>query len=246
MKESPQTSSLAPWRWAGTCAVLAGLSSCVGGLPRTVVPPHIFKYAGKSNRDIVNELPVTQAITVLEELGRVHSTSTFTVTPDWTLGEKPNTDPLVFELKDKSGVPVASLYSEVRRPVLQSGQYFSTLTAVAIEERLDPPAIPALVVGYRPDFDDGVADFIRNSGVGFDLICGGALNGAGAGSDSDLELAVGLGITIPWSDSGAFSIGAVTWREESMDDMGMSMDNTEIAMYIGISLGSFNVSDNGQ
>ncbi|MEM8713673.1 MAG: hypothetical protein AAGG01_22255 [Planctomycetota bacterium] len=223
---------------------LACLTSCVSPLTRTVVPPEIYKYASKSNRDIATELPVTEAFDVLTKLKRIEAAPNLTVKPSYRLIAD-DSSPDVLTLTDPSNSPGftnTTFRNQVRRPVLRSGHYFSTMTAVAIEEGLDPTAIPALVVGYRPEFNDGVADFIRNSGVGFDIVVGGALNSAGAGTDSNLELALGLGITIPWSDSGAFSIGAMTWREESMDDMGGSLENTEVAMYIGISLGSFNVS----
>lgn len=227
------------------CCVAALLASCVNPLTRVIVPPEIYKYATHSNRDIATDLPVTEAMDVLRKLKRIDASPNVTVKPGFEL-EPGATTPEELTLIDPAApagtarpTPFRNL---VRRPVLKSGHYFSTMTAVAIEEGLDPTAIPAIVVGYRPEFNDGVADFIRNSGVGFDLVVGGALNSAGAGTDSDLELALGLGLTIPWSDSGAFSIGAMTWREESTSDMGGVLENTEVAMYIGISLGSFNVS----
>ncbi len=140
------------------------------------------------------------------------------------------------------------LQSSNKKEVLRQGFYFSTVTAIAVEEGLDPIAIPALVLGYRPDLDDyeKVPGFIRQSGIGFDLLVGGALNTA-SGEGDDVELALGLGISIPWSDSGALSIGAVTWRGGSVDPVTMEASSeTEVALYVGISLGGFNVGSKEQ
>jgi hypothetical protein len=147
-----------------------------------------------------------------------------------------------------------TLRSLPRRDVLRSGHYFSSVTALAVEEGLRPTPIPALVLGYRPDLDDWSAcpDFVRAMGLGFDLLVGGALNNLGNGGDDDsVELAVGLGITLPWSDSGALSLGVVTWRR-TVDEGGDGSlpatleDRTEVAFYVGISLGSFNVGSQEQ
>lgn len=143
-----------------------------------------------------------------------------------------------------------TLASLPRRNVLQSGHYFSTLTAVAIEEGLRPTAIPALVVGYRPDMDgiDWLPRWVKGTGVGLDLLVGGALSplSGDSGEGNDIELAVGLGLTLPWSDSGALSVGAVTWRSNRFDENAMeSVSNTEVALYVGVSIGSFKVSTQG-
>lgn len=151
---------------------------------------------------------------------------------------------------DASGDGIAQpgetrLKSKPRAAAFKSGHYFSTMTAVAVEEGLDPTAIPALVVGYRPkkalDWLNLDTNFFR--GMGYDIVVGGALNSAsGSGSSSsDVSLALGAGVTFPWSDSGALSFGVMTWREEVDNGLGGFDGRTELAAYIGISLGSFNV-----
>lgn len=146
---------------------------------------------------------------------------------------------------DDEEIPIRTLPA---RNVLRQGYYFSTITAIAIEEGLKPTAIPALVLGWRPDLDHQrwAPEWIKSTGIGLDLLVGGALNSLGSDSDSDVALAVGVGFTIPWSDAGALSAGVVTWREETMSDAAAGMtDQTEVALYLGISIGSFKVESKG-
>ncbi len=228
-------------------ALIAAASASCALPSRRVVPEHIFRYAAKSNRDIATELPASEAYEVLKGLGRIEGDS-LAPTAGQRIVSSLESPRIVALSTDNAFDDADTPYRTVpREAVLKSGHYFSTMTAIAVESGLDPTPIPALVVGYRPEFSWDGLDFISTAGVGFDLVLGGALNslGSGAGS-SDLELAVGLGITIPWSDSGALSIGAITWREEGTDAMGGMTENTEIAAYIGISLGSFNVQPQQQ
>lgn len=231
-------------------AVAASSASCGIHSSRVVVPPHIYEYASKSNADIMKELPQEEAFAVMRALRRFEEpTLEKGRRLDWsTLKENAdNSRKLEIESVDSAGNKRAENLNPIPRvSAFKGGHYFSTMTAIAIEEGLDPTAIPALVVGYRPNFggDDGKANFFQ--GMGFDLIFGGALNNIGGGGDSDLSLALGAGVTFPWSDSGALSFGAVTWRNEAENGDGDIESDTEIAAYIGISLGSFNVKPQDQ
>ncbi len=243
---------------------------------RLVVEGAAFEYAEKSNRDIVDSLPPTEAYSVLSKLGRIDSTVQRSLPLGASLRSKPTTAMSVrstAEGGDGGDAPAtapATSMKEVQwrpkgdegewedlrllteREVLKSGFYFSTVTAVAIEANLRPTAIPALILGYRPTWGEqtsGTGKLLRmleGWGVGYDFMVGGALNGlTGGDNESDIDLALGLGFTIPWSDAGALSIGVTNWSTETTDDMGNVFEDEDWAIYVGISLGGFNVSNKG-
>lgn len=245
---------------------------------RLVVEESSFEYAQRSNRDIVDSLPSSEAYSVLTELGRVDASVQRSLPLGASLRSKPTTAmpaPSTGEAGEDNGddaalaTPPATSMKEVQwrskggttwedlpllkeREVLKSGFYFSTVTAVAIEDNLRPTAIPALILGYRPTWGEQsyatgkLLRVLEGWGVGYDFMVGGALNGLSGGDDeSDIDLALGVGITIPWSDAGALSIGVTNWRTETTDDMGSVLEDEDWAVYIGISLGGFNVSNKG-
>ncbi|MEM6673664.1 MAG: hypothetical protein AAF726_12530 [Planctomycetota bacterium] len=249
----------------GSIGVLLALAlllvSCGGG--RTV-SARAFQYAAVPTETIVSELSAKNALSVLKELGRLEEQEG--ADGEMTIAEGPpgsasgSTDTEAFDLLlegvtalSVTGTTVDVQAADPQNPVqlrrvrtpkedalFKAGPYFSTLTAIAVEEGLDPTAIPGVAVGYRPHWQElgDWANFLSSCGLGFDFFVGGAVGPSG-GDNGNVELALGAGITIPWSNNGAVSFGAVTWRTEEGDPVSA---NTEVAAYFSINLGNFNVS----
>lgn len=215
-------------RWTLLCVLLV-CSACQG---RKVVSSRAFQYAELPDEVIARELPPDEAAKVLVELERIQPPTQADLdrmsSVDGSRSVTRENGQLLI-----NGVPVRAAPDQPDK-LYESGTYFSTMTAIAVEEGLDPTAIPALIVGYRPAWD---LIGLQGTGIGFDLVVGGAVSPGGSG-DSDIELALGLGVSLPWSNSGALSFGVVSWRTE---DESSGSSDTETALYFGISLGSFNV-----
>lgn len=249
------------------CAALAlGAVGCTG---YEVVSPELYRYASQPTTSIVKEMSDESAIRTLRALGRAELTSSDApatdemleealTDPDRTITSDPTSLSVTFHpiVAGSNGAPatrsatttktltVGLRKGDAPENIAALGPYFSTLTAIAVEEGLEPTAIPGLAVGYRPKWSElpgwinwgGMFDGLEDAAAGIDLLVGGAVAPGGSG-DGDVELALGLGLSFPWANDGALSVGAVTWRSE-IDGVG----DTEIAAYFGLNLGSFQVT----
>lgn len=137
-------------------------------------------------------------------------------------------DTIEEELKSKS--LKTALEADRKDLLLEEGSFFETVTAIAFDAKLEPVAIPALAIGYRPGKDSWlVDDTCFPEGTAVELLLGGALNAQGSDSDG-IELALGAGFSMPVSTNATLAFGYIRWNPDEGD--------IDEGMYLGITIGA--------